>query len=192
MAEKSFPIEKLSHRLTGQDSSFIYGESRNGPLHIGSISFFEDEIAYPELIRHFESKLHLLPRYRQRLVAVPFNLNHATFEDDPDFKIQNQVKFHQLPADTSDAQLIEAALAIFQKPLDRKRPLWEAHLFNGFKGNRSVIMWPVHHCLVDGVSGMELLNVVMDFRPDPPATESKVEPWSPKPLPGAVRQMIQA
>ena len=192
MAEKSFPIEKLSHRLTGQDSSFIYGESRNGPLHIGSISFFEDEIAYPELIRHFESKLHLLPRYRQRLVPVPFNLNHATFEDDPDFKIENQVKFHQLPAETSEAQLIEAALAIFRKPLDRKRPLWEAHLFNGFKDNRSVIMWPVHHCLVDGVSGMELLNVVMDFRPDPPATESKVEPWSRKALPGPLGQMIDA
>jgi len=192
MSEKSIPIKELSHRLTGQDASFIYGESRNGPLHIGSLSFFEDEITYPELIQHFESKLHLLPRYRQRLVGVPFNLNHPTFEDDPDFKIENQVKFHQLPADTSEAQLIEAALAIFRKPLDRKRPLWEAHLFNGFKGNRSVIMWPVHHCLVDGVSGMELLNVVMDFRPDPPATESKVEPWSPKPRPGAVRQMIAA
>ena len=192
MSEKSFPIEKLSHRLTSQDSSFIYGESRNGPLHVGSFSFFEDEITYPELIRHFESKLHLIPRYRQRLVPVPFNLNHATFEDTPDFKIENHVKLHQLPADTSQAQLIEGGLAVFRKPLDRTRPLWETHLFNGAKGNRSVIMWSIHHCLVDGVSGMELLNAVMDFRPDPPATESKVEPWSPKPLPGPLRQMIGA
>ena len=192
MSEKSFPIEKLSHRLSGQDSTFIYGESRNGPLHVGSLSFFEDEITYPELIRHFESKLHLVPRYRQRLAPVPFNLNHATFEDDPDFKIGNHVKLHQLPADTSDAQLIEAALAVFQKPLDRKRPLWEAHLFNGAKGNRSVIMWSTHHCLIDGVSGMELLNVILDFRPDPPATESNVEPLAPKPRPGALRQMIDA
>ena len=192
MSEKSIEIEKLSHRLTGQDASFIYGESRNGPLHVGSFSFFEDQITYPELIRHFESKLHLVPRYRQRLVPVPFNLNHATFEDAPDFKIENHVKFHQLPADTSEAQLIEAGLAVFRKPLDRKRPLWEVHLFNGLKGNRSVIMWSIHHCLVDGVSGMELLNVVMDFRPDPPATESNVEPWSPKPLPGPLRQMIGA
>src|ERR1017187_10782897 len=139
MAEESIPTEKLSHRLTGQDASFIYGESRNGPLHIGSLSFFEDQITYPELIRHFESKLHLLPRYRQRLLPVPFNLNHATFEDDPDFKIENHVKFHQLPADTSEVQLIEAGLAVFRKPLDRTRPLWEVHLFNGLKGNRSVI-----------------------------------------------------
>jgi WS/DGAT/MGAT family acyltransferase len=190
MAEKSIPTEKLSHRLTGQDASFIYGESRNGPLHIGSLSFFEDQITYPELIRHFESKLHLLPRYRQRLLPVPFNFNHATFEDDPDFTIENHVKFHQLAANTSEAQLIDTAMAVFRKPLDRNRPLWEAHLFNGFKGNRSVIMWPIHHCLVDGVSGMELLNVVLDFRPDPPATES--EPWSPKPLPGLLRQVIDA
>src|SRR5271166_821382 len=190
MAEKSIAIEKLNHRLTGQDASFIYGESRNGPLHIGSFSFFEDEITYPELMRNFESKLHLIPRYRQRLVPVPFNLDHATLEDDPDFKIENHVKFHQLPADTSEAQLIETALAVFCKPLDRKRPLWEVHLFNGFKGNRSVLMWSIHHCLVDGMSGMELLNVVMDFRPDPPAPESNVERWSPKPLPGPLRQMI--
>jgi len=190
MAEKSIAIEKLSHRLTGQDASFIYGESRNGPLHIGSLSFFEDQIAYPELIRHFEGKLHLVPRYRQRLIAVPFNLDHATLEDDPDFKIENHVKFHQLPVDASEAQLIEAAMAVFRKPLDRNRPLWEVNLFNGFKGNRSVLMWSIHHCLVDGVSGMELLNVVMDFRPDPLAQESNVERWSPKALPGPLRQLI--
>ena len=191
MTTGTIAIEKLSHRLTGQDSTFIYGESRNGPLHIGSLSFFEDEIPYPALVRHFESKLPLVPRYRQRLVPVPFNLDHATFEDDPDFKIENHVKFHQLPQDSSADQLIDAAMAVFQKPLDRRRPLWETHLFNGFGGNRSVVMWSIHHCLVDGVSGMELLNVVMDFRPDPPAeTESKVDPWSPKPLPGPLRQLI--
>ena len=191
MAENSIVIENLSHRLTDQDATFIYGESRNGPLHVGALSFFEDEITYPELIRHFESRLPLVPRYRQRLIPVPFNLNHATFEDDPDFKIENQVKFHQLPAETSEAQLIEQALAVFQKPLDRSRPLWETHLFNGFE-NRSLLLWSVHHCLVDGVSGMALLNVVMDFRPDPPATESNAAPWAPKPLPGPLQQFMDA
>ena len=141
-------------------------------------------------MRHFESKLHLVLRYRQRLIPVPFNLNHATLEDDPDFTIENHVKFHQLPADTSEAQLIAAAMAVFRKPLDRNRPLWEVNLFNGFKGNRSVLMWSIHHCLVDGVSGMELLNVVMDFRPDPATPESNVEPWSPRPLSGPLRQVI--
>ena len=105
MAEKSIPIEKLSHRLTGQNASFIYGESRNGPLHIGSLSLFEDQIEYRELIKHFESKLHLIPRYRQRLIPVPFNLDHATLEDDPEFKIENHVKLHQLPVDASEEQL---------------------------------------------------------------------------------------
>src|SRR5208283_1195577 len=152
--------------------------------------FFEDEIAYPELMRHFESKLHLVPRYRQRLIPAPFNLDHATLEDDPDFNIANHIKFRQLPANTSEAQLIETLMAVFRKPLDRNRPLWEVTLFNGFKGNRSVLMWSIHHCLVDGVSGMELLNVVMDFRPCPLATEPKIEPWSPKRLPGPIRQLL--
>jgi len=192
MAEKTIAIENLSHRLTDQDATFIYGESRNGPLHVGALSFFDDEIAYPELIRHFESRLPLVPRYRQRLIPVPFNLNHATLEDDPDFKIENHVKFHQLPADTSEAQLIEKALAVFQKPLDRSRPLWETHLFNGLKGKRSLLLWSIHHCLVDGVSGLALLNVVMDYRPDPPATESNAAPWAPKPLPGPLQQLADA
>lgn len=190
MATRQIAIEKLSHRLTDQDASFIYAESRNGPLHVGSISLFEDEIAFADLLRHFESKLHLVPRYRQRLVRVPFNLDHATLEDDPNFKLEDHVKFHQLPADASEDQLIEAAMAVFQKPLDRGRPLWETHLFNGLKGNRSAILWLIHHALVDGVSGMELLNVVMDFRPDAPAPEASAEPWSPKGLPGPIRQLI--
>src|SRR5208283_2708131 len=100
------------------------------------------------------------------------------------------IKFRQLPANTSEAQLIETLMAVFRKPLDRNRPLWEVTLFNGFKGNRSVLMWSIHHCLVDGVSGMELLNVVMDFRPCPLATEPKIEPWSPKRLPGPIRQLL--
>jgi diacylglycerol O-acyltransferase / wax synthase len=192
MAENPIAIEKLSHRLTGQDASFIYGESRNGPLHIGSIAYFDDQITYPELIRHFESRLHLVPRYRQRLVPVPFNVDHATLEDDPGFKMENHVKVHQLPADASEAELIKAAMAVYRKPLDRSRPLWEVNLFNGYQGNRSVLMWTIHHCLVDGVSGMELLNVVMDFRPDPPAPAPIAEPWSPRPVPGPLRQMIDA
>jgi len=192
MAEKSIAVEKLSHRLTDQDSTFIYGESNNGPLHIGALGFFEDEISYPEMVRHFQSRLHLVPRYRQRLIPVPFNLDHATLEDDPDFAVENHVKFHQLPPGADEAQLIAETMAVFRKPLDRNRPLWETHLFNGFRGNRSVVMWSIHHCLVDGVSGMELLNVVMDFRPDPPAPESVPPSWSPKPLPNALRQLIDA
>src|SRR5271157_2680873 len=158
--------EKLKHRLTAQDASFIYGESNNGPLHIGSMAFFEDEISFEELARHMESKMPLLPRYRQRLMPVPFNLNHATFEDDPDFRVENQLTLHCLPPGAGEKELIAAAMAVFSKPLDRRRPLWELHLFNGFEGKRSVILWSVHHCMVDGVSGMELLTVVMDFRPD--------------------------
>jgi len=182
--------EKLKHRLTAQDASFIYGESNNGPLHIGSMAFFEDEISFEELARHMESKMPLLPRYRQRLMPVPFNLNHATFEDDPDFRVENQLTLHCLPPGAGEKELIAAAMAVFSKPLDRRRPLWELHLFNGFEGKRSVILWSVHHCMVDGVSGMELLTVVMDFRPDPPPTEAPAQRWTPRPLPGRVLQVV--
>ena len=82
MVRGHIAIDKLSHRLTDQDASFIYAESRNGPLHVGSLSFFEDEIEFSDLIRHFKSRLHLVPRYRERLMPVPFNLDHATLEEE--------------------------------------------------------------------------------------------------------------
>jgi diacylglycerol O-acyltransferase len=180
------------YRLTAQDASFIYNESQNGPLHIGWLIFFEDEFTLDELTRHLESKLHLLGRFRQRLFPVPYGLNHPTLEDDPDFKIENHIKLHRLPQDGGEADLIKAAMAVFQKPMDRNRPLWEMHLFNGFEGNRSVLMWTIHHCLIDGVSGTELLTVVMDFQPDPPPTEPPPEARSPKPLPTPFRQFTDA
>ena len=138
MAEKSIAIRKAepsAHR-SGRLIHLRRVAQRTTAYRLASRSS-KTRSQYPELIRHFESKLHLVPRYRQRLIPVPFNLDHATLEDDPDFTIENHVKFHQLPVDTSEAQLIEAAMAVFRKPLDRNRPLWEVNLFNGFKGNRS-------------------------------------------------------
>jgi diacylglycerol O-acyltransferase len=183
---------KLAHRLTTQDASFVYGESRNGPLHIGSLATFEGEIGAEEMARYVEQRLHLIPRYRQRLAFVPLNLAHPTWEDDPDFTIERHVKHHQLPEGSSDDDLIAAAMQVYETPLPLDRPVWDMHLFNGLWGGRSAVLWKTHHCLVDGVSGMELLNVVLDFRPAAPPPEPPETPWQPAPFPGRGRSFVRA
>jgi len=190
MADDSSLSFKLSHRLTAQDSTFLYGESRSGPLHIGSISFFEDVVTLEELKHQIAARIHLLPRYRQRLAFVPFNLANATLEDDPDFQLDNHVKHHRLPPGTKLAEFVKFAMQIYEPPLDRARPLWEMHLIDGLEGGRSAIVWKIHHCLVDGVSGMELLSVVLDLSPDASDPPPPTQPWNPKPLPTVFRSLV--
>lgn len=182
---------RCSRRLSTQDASFLYAESRSGPLHIGALGTFDGELEHDRLVLHLEQRLPLLPRYRQRLVFVPFNLAHATLEDDPAFDIRNHVKRHELPKPGGDEQLIAEALRVFELPVDRDRPLWEMHLFTGLKGKRSAVLWKVHHCLVDGVSGMELLTTILDFRPDAPPRPPE-RPWEPAPLPTPAEAWVKA
>ena len=184
--------QRVSQRLSNQDASFLYIESQSGPMHVGSIGIFEGTISFERLLRSVEARMHLVPRLRQRLGFVPFNLAHPTLEDDPDFRIENHVKLHQLRPGSSDADMIRAAMDIFEVPFDRSRPLWEAHLFHGLEGNRSAILSTVHHCLIDGVSGVELTILLMDLSPEAPAIEPPEEAWQPAPFPTAAQRLSRA
>jgi len=175
---------KLKRRLTTQDASFLYAESLSGPVHIGMLSILDGRLQFDQLVKHIRERLHLLPRYRQRLVFAPFNLAHATLEDDPGFRLENHVKRHSLPEGTSEAEMLEAATRVFEPPLDRSRPLWEAHAFEGVEGGRTGLLWKIHHCLVDGVSWVELTTVLFDADSDSPPPPSAGQAWSPAPLPG--------
>jgi WS/DGAT/MGAT family acyltransferase len=175
-------IRPNSRRLTAQDASFLYGESLNGPMHIGSLSYFEGEIPFEQAVEQVEQRLHLIPRYRQRLMFVPFNLGHATWEDDPNFKVTNHVFRHRLAPGTTEEGILEAAMAVHAPPLDRSKPLWEMHVFEGLPG-RTVLLWKVHHCMVDGVSGIELTTVMFDFEAEAPPPAPPETAWAPAPLP---------
>ena len=183
---------KLSRRLTAQDAFFLYAESHNGPTHIGSILIFEGHIEFDDLLRHIEARLHLLSRYRQKLAEVPFRLNHATWEDDADFQLANHVHRHVLPEGSDDADLMRAAMDINERGLDRPRPLWEMHSFEGLGGGRTAVVSRIHHCLVDGVSGIEMLTVLMDFKRDAAPPEPPTDEWTAKPLPNAAARLSDA
>ncbi len=185
----SKPAARLPHRLSSQDAAFVYGESYHGPLHIGCITYFDGRIDCDEFVAHMEARMHMLPRYRQRLAFVPLNLAHATWEDDPEFNVGNHVFSHSLPGGTTGDQFLKAAMDVFAPRLDRNRPLWETHLFHGIEGGGTAIVWKMHHCLVDGVSGMELLSASLDLRPDlPPSGPGK--PFHPGPMAGPVKSLI--
>src|SRR5713226_7399676 len=177
MAENSVAPPASGYRLSTQDATFIYAESQNGPLHIGSVGIFEGRVDFNGLLGHFEERIHLVPRYRQRLVEVPFNVAHAMMEDDPEFSLDNHLFRHELADGISEGDALAEMMETYQTPLERTHPLWQLHSFENLEGNRTALVWKVHHCLVDGVSGVELLKVMYDFRAEPEDIPPPAQPW---------------
>lgn len=170
-------------RLSAQDSSFLYFEKKESPLHIGSIAVFEGQVDYARFVDNLAAKMHLIPRYQQIVVPAPLNIGHPTWEWDQQFDITRHVMRAHIDSPGSDAQLHELGARLFAPMLDRNKPLWEMYLVNGLEGDRSALVSKVHHCLVDGVSGIELLMLVLDVSqtPVPPAPAPEVEKEPPEP-----------
>ena len=169
-------------RLPSEDAAFLYLETEEMPLHIGSVSILDGPIPFQTYIDFVESKLPLIPRYRQRLVFPPLNLGHPTWEDDPDFDIRNHFRHVHLKRGTR-AELQTLAGQIFTELMDRNKPLWDLTLVDGLSGGRSAFISRVHHCLVDGVSGVGIINVILDHSAERRPLARK-QPFHPHPLPG--------
>ena len=161
-------------------------------MTMGMLATFRSNLDFESLSVHMEARMHLLPRYRQRLVLAPVNLTHPSLEDDPGFNLANHLFCHELPPDSSESVLMKAAMRIYEQPLDCSKPLWEIHLFTGLRGGHSAILTKIHHCIADGIAGMELLAVTTSIRPDAPAPTPPAEPWRPAPTPGRAEQVASA
>ena len=175
----------LHHRLTALDAAFLYLEKPTAPMHIGGITLLGGRLPVGRFVQSLESKLHLLPRYRQRLVVPPLNIGHPTWESDPDFDIENHVIPMELAKPGSDAQLRREANKLFAQVLMRDKPLWKIYVIHGLEGDRTALVSLVHHAMVDGVSGVELLKIIMDPSPAPP--EVTPAPYEPRPLPSTAQ-----
>ena len=149
--------------LSWGDAIFLYLEREGAPLHIASVNIFEGRIPLASCRRFIESKLPLIPRYRQRVVTAPFNIGLPTWEYDPEFDIRNHIREIKL-RHGSEAELQAAAGKLLTVRMDRRHPLWDFTLFP-LKGNRTGILARIHHCLADGIAGVGLMNVVMDPTP---------------------------
>lgn len=168
-------------RLSWGDAAFLYLEREGAPLHIASVSVFEGIIPL-EQCRHFiESKLPLIPRYRQRIVTPPLNIGLPSWQHDPDFDIRNHVKETVLKRGT-ESEFKDTAATILSGTMNREHPSWDITLLRGLKGNRTGVVTRVHHCLADGVAGVGLMNVIMDPSPIPTPIPRKREKFiSPPP-----------
>jgi WS/DGAT/MGAT family acyltransferase len=176
------PESKASYRLTDHDASFLYQESPVSQMHGGLIFFLKGELSFDKLFHHMASRMHVTPRFRQRLVFPPFNLAHPTLEDDPNFKLENHVQHRTLSEGLDETGAVQEILRYNNsRLLDRTRPLWCVTLFEGLPG-RSMVLWEMHHAIVDGVSGFDLLNKTMDFTSHPVPSEPAPS-WNPPPLP---------
>ena len=153
--------------LSFSDALFLYLEREGMPLNVASVSVFEGTIPLKACIRFVESKLPIIPRYRQRVVVPPLNIGLPTWEADSAFDVRNHIRQLTLRHGT-EAELKTVASQVLSANMDRSRPLWDLTLLRGLPGNRTAIVTRVHHCLADGLSGVGLMSALMDPSPSPP------------------------
>jgi diacylglycerol O-acyltransferase / wax synthase len=156
----------LKRSLSGTDAAFLYLERREIPLHIAGICVFEDEIPFGEFVRALDSKLHLLPRYRQIVVDPPLHLGYPTWEDDPNFDIRRHIFHVRLEPPGGRAEFEALAGRVLTQVMDRRKPLWDIHVVDGLQGGRGALIARVHHALADGVAGASLMKIMLDPTPE--------------------------
>ena len=178
-------------RLSGQDSAFVKLEGGGARVHVSAVALFEGGTLVSEEGRldverirgRVASRLHLVPRYRQRIAYTPL-LQHPIWVDDERFDIAYHVRHTALPAPGGERELKDCAAQIASLPLDPKRPLWELWAVEGLEGGRFAVVAKVHHSLVDGVSGVGVMIALLS-----PEPTTEIEPgprWKPRPPPGAL------
>ncbi|HEX4625075.1 MAG TPA: wax ester/triacylglycerol synthase family O-acyltransferase [Solirubrobacteraceae bacterium] len=171
-------------RLTSIDAGFLAQEREGSHMHIGSVMLFEGPAPHREgFIEHISSRLHLVPRYRQKLAFPRLELGRPLWVDDPRFNIDYHVRVTALPEPGSLEQLRLLAGRIFSQRLDRSKPLWEIWLVHGLEPDRFALINKTHHCLVDGVSGVDITTVLFDLDRNPDAVDGAPDPWTPAPEP---------
>lgn len=182
-------------RLSGLDHAFLHFETAETYMHVALTAIFEEgSLARPdggidvERVRaHVASRLHMLPRYRQRLHFAPVT-GDPVWVDDHAFDIDLHVRHSHLPRPGTDEQLKGLIARLLERPLDRRRPLWEIYVVEGLPGRRFAVLFKVHHCMVDGIAGIGLLAALLS--PVADAEVPPARPWSPRPVP-STSQMLR-
>ncbi|HEX9030776.1 MAG TPA: wax ester/triacylglycerol synthase family O-acyltransferase [Streptosporangiaceae bacterium] len=164
------------------DAGFYFVEHQNVPMHIGSLAVFEGPApSYEELLRLYAAKLPLVPRYRQVVKTMPLQVFRPFWADDTHFELRYHLRHAGVPPPGSSRMLQEMASRIFAQKLDRARPLWESWFLEGLEGDRWAIISKVHHCMVDGIGGSDLMAALFDLVPE--AAQPVPLPWEPEPGP---------
>ncbi len=181
----------MMQTMSPVDAIFLHAEDGITHMHIGSCSIFAGPSpSIAEITNLIESKLPLLTRYRQKVRFVPAGLGHPVWVDDPDFNLNYHVRHSALPPPGDEHDLENLMGRLMSQELDRKRPLWEAWVIEGLPSDRWALITKVHHCMVDGVAGTDLMTVLLD--PDRATKTQPIKPWTPEPEPSDLQLTLRA
>lgn len=184
--------ESWSERLTALDAMFLDLEEGGVPMHVGSVSVFSGPPpSQGDLAALVSSKLPRVPRYGQKLLPVPFSLGRPLWVDDPDLDLGRHVLATKLEGRGGVAELRRLAARLFARKMDRRYPLWEYWIVTGVSRGRFAVISKTHHCMIDGISGVDLASILMETEPgdrEPPAAP----PRTVRPGPGLVERATEA
>jgi WS/DGAT/MGAT family acyltransferase len=173
-------------RLSAVDASFLHQEGPDSHMHIGALVTIEGP---PPPLEDFldllRGRLHLVPRYRQKLAFPPAGTGRPLWVDDPDFSLEYHVRHTALPSPGSEEQLRNLVARIFSQQLDRHKPLWELWVVEGLHDGAWALITKTHHSLIDGIAGVDLATVLFDVTPVPREVDHPDRPWQPAPEPSA-------
>lgn len=187
----------MYERLSAQDNSFLVAEKANVPLHVGAVAIYElgelrsdsGGVDIRKFKQALEAQLHRLPRYRQKLQWVPIE-NRPVWVDDPHFNLDYHVRHAALPRPGGIDDLKRLTARITTRMLDRSRPLWEMWLIEGLSDDRFAVVNKIHHCMVDGISGADIAEILMSPTPEHEIGEARE--FLPRPAPTARELLFDA
>jgi len=183
-------------RLSSLDNSFLALESRSTHMHVGAVTIFEagsfakqDGGIDVERLKDFvSSKMHMIPRYRQRIVRVPIE-QHPVWVDDEHFNIDYHIRHIALPRPGTDQELKRIAGRLMSQQIDRTKPMWEMVVVEGLEGGRFAIVTKIHHCMIDGLSGVDLMAVLMSLVPSEEIISGPA--YEPRPIPNGTELLVR-
>lgn len=199
-------------RVSGLDAAFLALETSTMHMHIAAVMVFEPpgpdgdangEVPgdgglapaarqFERLRRVVEERMHLVPPLRRRVVRVPFGLHHPVWVEDPDFDLDYHVRRAHLPAPGGPGELTAFVADLVGRPLDQARPLWEMHLVEGLDSGHVAVVVKLHHAIIDGASGAEVLAAFLDVGPVPRSVVAPSRPWRPEPVPSEAELLAWA
>ncbi len=184
------------HRLSALDASFLYLERPTMHMHVAGVSVLDPstrpdgKLRAEDLAAVMTSRLHLVPRFRQRVVPVPGNVARPVWVDDEDFDVEFHLRRAALPAPGGRRELADFVQRVHSRPLDRSKPLWESYFIEGLEDGLVAVLTKVHHAMIDGISGVDIATVIFDFSPEPQILAP--EPWHPESQPSRADLLREA
>ena len=182
-------------RLTALDASFLYLERPAMHMHVAGLSLLDPStcpdgrLRFEDVAAVMTSRLHLMPRFRQKVVSVHFDLGLPLWVDDATFDLDFHLRRAALPLPGGRRELAQYVQRVLSTPLDRTKPLWELYVIEGLEDGHVATLLKVHHAMIDGLSGMHLVAALYDLSPKPPGQPAQ-RPWHPEPEPSS-RELLE-